>query len=137
MRRVLVAAVFAASLFGIFAIPAGAGIVTPNGSSFLTGVVLSFDFSDNSAPASASGPFNIIADVLPANTGGIVKMVAVPPSAADLPNLVCDFQPLQQSQVECPFNFTADGVWQIKAEYATDAKAGVSSVSVTALRVLN
>ena len=138
MRRVLVAALFAACSFGFFAIPSGAAAIPSGaGTSFLNGVVLSFDFSDNSAPASANGQFNVIADVLPANTGGIVRMVAIAPASSTVNNLVCEFQPLQQGEVECPFNFTADGVWQIKAEYATDAKSAISSVSVTALRVLN
>ncbi len=45
--------------------------------------------------------FNVIADVLPEHTGGVVKIVASPPDSANLPNLVCGYQPVQQSQVEC------------------------------------
>jgi hypothetical protein len=138
MRRVLLAALFAACSFGICALPAGAvSQASSAGASFLNGVVLSFDFSDNSAPASTSEPFNVIADVLPENTGGIVRMVAIAPATANVSNLVCDYIPLQHSEIECAFNFTADGVWQLRAEYATDAKSAVSSVSVTALRVQN
>jgi len=117
---------------GFVAIPAGADLTIQNS------VVLSFDFSDNSVPASASnGTFNVIADVLPEHTGGVVRMVAIAPAAANQPNIVCSYQPVQQSQVECGFNFSADGVWQIRAEYSTDTKSTVSSVSVTALRVSN
>jgi len=79
----------------------------------------------------------VIADVLPENTGGIVRMVAIAPATANVSNLVCGYIPLQHSEIECAFNFTADGVWQLRAEYATDAKSAVSSVSVTALRVQN
>jgi hypothetical protein len=123
---------FVACSIGFVAIPAGADLTIQNS------VVLSFDFSDNSVPASASnGTFNVIADVLPEHTGGVVRMVAIAPAAANQPNIVCSYQPVQQSQVECGFNFSADGVWQIRAEYSTDTKSTVSSVSVTALRVSN
>jgi hypothetical protein len=132
MRRGLLAVLFVAGSIGFVAIPAGADLTIQNS------VVLSFDFSDNSVPASASnGTFNVIADVLPEHTGGVVRMVAIAPAAANQPNIVCSYQPVQQSQVECGFNFSADGVWQIRAEYSTDTKSTVSSVSVTALRVSN
>jgi hypothetical protein len=132
MRRGLLAVLFVACSIGFVAIPAGADLTIQNS------VVLSFDFSDNSVPASASnGTFNVIADVLPEHTGGVVRMVAIAPAAANQPNIVCSYQPVQQSQVECGFNFSADGVWQIRAEYSTDTKSTVSSVSVTALRVSN
>jgi hypothetical protein len=134
MRRVLLAALFVACSVGFVAIPAGADLSIQNS------VVLSFDFSDNSGPAAASAGspnFNVIADVLPAHTGGVVRMVAVAPASANEPNLICAYQAIQQSEVECNFNFSADGVWQIRAEYSTDTKSAVSSVSVTALRVTN
>jgi hypothetical protein len=132
MRRVLLAALFVASSVGIFTLPAVADNAgTPN-------VVLSFDFSDNSAPASFSnGPFNVIADVLPEHTGGVVRMVAVAPDNSGQTNLVCPFQPVQKSQVECAFNFSTNGVWTVKAQYAPDVKSDVSSVSITRLRVAN
>jgi hypothetical protein len=113
-------------------------------------VVLSFDFSDNSAPASVSlppvadnsgnsnnGAFYVIANVLPEHTGGVVRMVAVAPDNSGVSNLVCPFQPVQQSEVECAFNFTSNGVWTVKAQYAPDAKSDVASVSITRLRVAN
>lgn len=134
MRRVLLAALFVASSVGIFTLPA---VADNSGGS---NVVLSFDFSDNSAPASlsnANGSFNIIADVLPEHTGGVVRMVAVAPDSSGQSNLVCSFQPVQKSQVECGFNFTTNGVWTIRAQYAPDVKSEVSSVSVTRLRVTN
>lgn len=132
MRRVLLAALFVASSVGIFTIPAAADN-SGNGN-----VVLSFDFTDNSAPAALSnGTFNVITNVLPEHTGGVVRMVAVAPANAGVTNLVCPFQPVQQSQVECAFNFTSNGVWTVKAQYAPDAKSDVSSVSITRLRVAN
>jgi hypothetical protein len=134
MRRVLLAALFVACSVGFVAIPSGADLSIQNS------VVLSFDFSDNSVPAAANNGaanFNVIADVLPEHTGGVVRMVAVAPAAVNEPNLICPYQPVQQSEVECSFNFSADGVWQIRAEYSTDTKSAVSSVSVTALRVTN
>lgn len=132
MRRVLLAALFVASSVGIFTLPA---VADNSGSG---NVVLSFDFSDNSAYAALSnGAFNIITDVLPEHTGGVVRMVAIPPDISGLPNLICPFQPVQQSQVECAFNFTTNGVWSIRAQYATDARSDVSSTSRTRLRVAN
>ena len=132
MRRALLAALFVASSVGILSLPAGADSLTPSN------IVLSFDFSDNSAPASASnGPFNVIANVLPEHTGGVVRMVAIAPDNSGNSNLVCPFQPVQQSQVECAFNFTTNGVWSIKAQFAPDNKSDVSSISITRLRVTN
>src|SRR5271154_344869 len=137
MRRVLAAAVFVAVSLGFFTLPSGADLGIPSN------VVLSFDFSDNSLPASMStgpnnlNPFNVIADVVPQNTGGVIRMVAIAPANSTVNNLVCSFQPVQQGQVECAFDFTADGVWTVKAQYATDTKSAVSSVSSTSLRVTN
>ena len=132
MRRALLAALFVASSVGILSLPAGADSSTPSN------IVLSFDFSDNSAPASASnGPFNVIANVLPEHTGGVVRMVAIAPDNSGNSNLVCPFQPVQQSQVECAFNFTTNGVWSIKSQFAPDNKSDVSSISITRLRVTN
>jgi hypothetical protein len=132
MRRALLAALFVASSVGILSLPAGADSPTPSN------IVLSFDFSDNSAPASASnGSFNVIANVLPEHTGGVVRMVAIAPDNSGDSNLVCPFQPVQKSQVECAFNFTSNGVWSIKAQFAPDNKSDVSSISITRLRVTN
>jgi hypothetical protein len=132
MRRVLLVGLFLASSIGLFVSPSGADPATP------ANVVLSFDFSDNGAAASASGAnFNIITDVLPEHTGGVVRMLAYSPDSSTTVALLCDFQPVVQSQVECGFNFTEDGVWTIKSQYATDTKSAVSSVSITRLRVSN
>jgi hypothetical protein len=134
MRRVLLAVFFIAASFGIYVVPSGAD------NPLFSNVVLSFDYSDNVAAASANvnAPlFNIISDVLPANTGGVVRMVAIPPVASGDSTLVCPFQPVQQGQVECAFNFSTNGVWVIKAQYSIDTKSGVSSISVTSLRVTN
>ena len=132
MRRALLAALFVASSAGILALPAAAD--TP----LSLPIVLSFDFSDNSLPASASnGDFNVIADVLPERTAGVVRMVAIAPDNSGVSNLVCGFQSVQKSQVECAFNFDANGVWTVRAQYAQDDKSDVSSVSITRLRVAN
>jgi hypothetical protein len=150
MRRVLLALFFVAAGFGIYIAPSGAD------APLFSNVVLSFDFSDNSghavvssepqasqgssyAPNSTSNPgsFNIISDVLPENTGGVVRMVAIPPASSGNSALVCGYQPVQQSQVECNFNFSTNGVWSIKAQYSVDTKSAISSVSVTSLRVSN
>lgn len=147
MRRVLLTSFFAAAIVGFgFVGTAGADIsptvsINPidiSGVPIYSNVILSFDFSDNSAPPSASaGQFNIVADVFPGNTGGDIRMVAIAPSGSGESNLVCPFSAIQQAQVECSFNFTTPGVWSIRAQYAEDMKQGVSSVSITNLRVGN
>ncbi|HVA53985.1 MAG TPA: hypothetical protein VNF05_10790 [Acidimicrobiales bacterium] len=132
MRRALLAALFVASSVGILALPAAADVTIP------LPIVLSFDFSDNSAPASVSnGDFNVITDVLPEHTGGVVRMVAISPDNSGVSNIVCPFQPVLQSQVECAFNFTVNGVWTVRAQFAPDTKSDVTSVSITRLRVTN
>lgn len=129
MRRVLVALLMVASTIGLAVAPAAAD---PGSSK----IVLSFDFSDNSSPpAVSSGVFNIMVDVLPEATRGIVRMVAIAPSDANVTNLVCRFQSIEKSRVACAFNFTASGTWTIRAQYATDTSSPVSAVSVTNIRV--
>jgi hypothetical protein len=99
---------------------------------------MSFDYSDNAAPASAStGLFNVIVDVLPVHSSGLIRMVAVAPSEANVANVVCKFQWIDQNQVECSFNFTATGVWAIHAQYQVVPNADVVSTAVTNLRVGN
>jgi hypothetical protein len=133
MRRLISAALLVASSIGVFTIPAVAD--PPSNPSKVT---LSFDYSDNSAPASASnGLFNIIVDVLPEHTPGVVKIVAVAPDSANVDNLTCNYQSVQQSQVECAFNFTASGVWSIRALYSVTPKDDVTAFARTNLRVAN
>ena len=111
-------------------VPAGADSGTP------AKVALSFDYSDNNSPASASnGPFNVIVDVLPEHTSGVVRIVASSPDGLTSDDLVCTYQPVAKSQVECAFNFTSSGVWSIRAQYATSTKDDVSAVAKTNLRV--
>jgi len=99
-------------------------------------VSLSYDFSDNNDPASASnGLFYIIVDVLPERTPGVVRMVAVAPSDALVSNIVCKFQVVNHSTVECAFNFTASGTWAIHAQYATNRGADVTATAVTNISV--
>ncbi|HUY17317.1 MAG TPA: hypothetical protein VMV11_07125 [Acidimicrobiales bacterium] len=132
MRRALLAALFIASSVGFLALPAVADPLP------LLPIVVSFDFSDNSAPASLSnGNFNVIADVLPEHTDGVVRMVAIAPDNSGVSNLVCPFQSVLQSQVECAFNFTTNGVWTVRAQFAPDTRSDVASVSITRLRVTN
>jgi len=83
-------------------------------------VLLSFDYSDNSAPPSVSnGSFNVIVDVLPGDATGQVRMFAVAPASTNDANIVCRFQWISQSQAECAFNFPDNGVWAIHAQYVT------------------
>jgi hypothetical protein len=132
MRRLLCAALLVASTIGIFAIPATADSSNPNK------VVLSFDYSDNTAPASASnGAFNVIVDVLPGTNTGLIRMFAVAPADKNDSNLVCRFQWISQSQVECAFNFPDNGVWAIHAQYMVVPQTDVVGVAVTNLRVNN
>ncbi|HEY1761604.1 MAG TPA: hypothetical protein VGG17_03320 [Acidimicrobiales bacterium] len=151
MRRVLLASFFAAASISLgFVGTAGAAInpvvsLNPvlSGVPVYSNVILAFDFSDNSSPPSAStGTFNVIADVFPENTGGYVRMVAVSPANSGVGNIVCktsygSFQPVQQGQAECAFNFSAPGVWTIHAQYETELTSAVSSESITNLRVGN
>jgi hypothetical protein len=131
MRRLLCAALIVASTIGIFAVPATAD---PTDNKTL----LSFDYSDNTAPPSASnGSFNVIVDVLPGDSTGLVRMFAVAPVSTGDSNIVCHFQWIDQSQVECAFNFPDPGVWAIHAQYVIAPQTDVIAVAVTNLRVDN
>src|SRR5580698_1900243 len=131
MRRLLCAALIVASSIGIFALPATADPV-------LNKVLLSFDYSDNTSPPSASnGSFNVIVDVLPGDSTGLVRMFAVAPVSAVDSNIVCHYQWIDQSQVECAFNFPDPGVWAIHAQFIVAPQTDVVAVAVTNLRVDN
>jgi hypothetical protein len=133
MRRVLWAVLFTAASIGIFAVPAGAETVVPTG---LNPIVLSYDFSDNSQPPAVSnGAFNITVDVLPEHTAGVVRVVAFAPDGSGNVPVVCDYQQVQQSQIECPFIFTTNGLWSIKADFAAGPKQPAQVIAVTVLRV--
>jgi hypothetical protein len=120
-----------ASSIGIIAVPAVAD--SSSGT-----VLLSFDYSDNSSPPSAAnGTFNVIVDVLPGDTTGLVRMFAVAPDNLNDSNIVCHFQWINQSQVECAFNFPDPGVWAIHSQYVVAPQTDVVAVAVTNLRVLN
>ncbi len=115
----------------MFAIPVAADPV-PNR------VILSFDFSDNTAAASASqGTFNVVVDVLPDGAAGLIRMFAVAPAGTNDSNLVCRFHWINQAQVECAFNFPDNGVWAIHAQYQIVPDTDVVGVAVTNLRVNN
>jgi len=132
MRRVFLALLLGATSIGVFALPAVADNSGDNK------ISLSFDFSDNDAPATVSnGNFNIIADVLPEHTSGLVRMIAIAPDSTNDANMVCGFQSVQQSQVECAFNFPDPGVWIVKAQYQSAPKTDVTSSAVIRLRVTN
>jgi hypothetical protein len=129
MRRLLCAALIVASSIGIFAIPATADPTNNK-------VLLSFDYSDNTSPPSASnGSFNVIVDVLPGDSTGLVRMFAVAPQSTGDSNIVCKFQWIDQSQVECAFNFPDPGVWAIHSQYVVAPQTDVVAVAVTNLRV--
>ena len=131
MRRLLCAVLLVASSIGIIAIPAVAD--SGNGT-----VLLSFDYSDNSAPPSVSnGPFNVIVDVLPGDSTGLIRMFAVAPASTNDSNIVCHFQWINQSQAECAFNFPDNGVWAIHSQYVVAPQTDVVAVAVTNLRVNN
>lgn len=140
MRRIIWALLFAAASVGFMALPAGADASTTNNSQD-PNIILAFDFSDNSVAAAVSnGPFNIITDVLTldgSTAGGVVRMIAVAPANSGEPNLKCDYQSVQQGEVECAFNFTTSGVWQVRTEWSDNSKDAVLSYSVTDLRVGN
>lgn len=130
MRRLLCAALLVVTTVGIFSIPAGADPATP------PKVTLSFDYSDNSVPASASGgTFYITVDVLPEHTPGVVRIVALSPDGLSSDNLACAYQPVLKSQVECAFNFSSSGVWAIHAQFAASKLDDASSTATTNLRV--
>ena len=137
MRWLICAALIVASSIGIIVVPAVADSSSSN-------VLLSFDYSDNTAPASASnGAFNVIVDVLPGNTTGLIRMFAVAPASTNDANIVCHFQLINQSEAECAFNFPDSGVWEIHAQYeaapptVAAPQSNVVAVAVTNLRVLN
>jgi hypothetical protein len=133
MRRVLWAVLFTAASIGILAIPAGAETVLPTG---LNPIVLSYDFSNNNQPAAVSnGPFNVTIDVLPEHTAGVVRVTADAPDGSGNAPVVCDYQLVQQSQVQCSFNFTTNGLWSIKADFAAGPKQPAQVFAVTVLRV--
>ncbi len=131
MRRLLCAALLVATSIGIAVIPAAADDSSNK-------VLMSFDYSDNSAPPSVSnGDFNVIVDVLPGDATGLVRMFAVAPLVTGDANIVCHFQWINQNQVECAFNFPDIGVWAIHAQYVTAPQTDVVAVAVTNLRVDN
>ncbi len=134
MRRVLCTVLMVVATVSLAAVPAGAVINASDAAK----IQLSFDFSDNSSPASASGgSFNIITNVLPEHSPGVVRMVAVAPADSGLPNLVCRYQAVSASQVECAFNFTVNGTWEIKSQFATDKSSDVSATAVANIVVTN
>jgi hypothetical protein len=143
MRRVLWVLLFTAASLGFVAMPAGADIAAPSN---LNPIVLSFDFSNNSQSASASnGPFSITVDVLPERTAGFVRVTAFAPEGSGNTPVVCDYQAVQQSQVQCNFNFTTSGLWSVRAQFVNTLKSNPQNVpetvpqvfAVTVLRVSN
>ncbi|MHB8333933.1 MAG: hypothetical protein ACYDEH_03385 [Acidimicrobiales bacterium] len=129
MRPVLASIVFAVASLGLFTTPVSADPPSAR-------IVLSFDFSDNSvAPAVSNGVFHIATDVLPEGTRGVVRMIAIAPADAGVSNLLCRFQNVVKSRVECGFNFTVAGTWLIRAQYAPDLSSPIAFTSGTSIRV--
>ena len=117
---------------GMLVIPAGAD-------STVSKISMSFDYSDNSLPASVNnGPFNIIVDVLPESTNGLVRMVAFPPADSNQSKQFCSNQWIDNNgQVECSFFFSGDGVWSIRAVYSPAPHTDAVASANTNLRVNN
>jgi len=134
MRRLVSSVLLAFATVGVLAVPAGADSSTP------VKTVLSYDYSDNNAPASASGDsFNVIIDVVAQKNevGGQIRVVAVAPADSNDANLVCGWQNVVKGKVECSFAFPDSGVWAIKSTYAATPKSPVIASAVTQLRVAN
>ena len=130
MRRLLCAVLLVGTLVGATVVPAYADFAPSR-------YAMSFDYSDNTAPASASnGHFNVIVDS-PSLNVGLIRLVAVAPSDANVANMVCKFQWISQNQVECGFNFPVPGVWAIHAQYQSVPNTDVIAGVVTNLRVGN
>jgi hypothetical protein len=135
MRRMLLAALFVAASVGFLAMPAGADVVGPGD---ISSIALSFDFSDNSAPAAVSnGPFTVTLDVLPEHTPGVIRITADAPDGSGNAPVVCDYQDIQQAQVQCNFTFTTSGLWSLRADFAASKTSPVEVFAVTVLRVGN
>ena len=137
MRRMVAATLLALAPLGLLGGTAGAQAAR---SATDAPVILAFDFSDNSQPASVSNNgFNITADVLSltGDSGGVVRMVAIAPASSSSSNLVCGFQAVRLGQVECAFSFTVAGVWRIRAEWAPTTHDAAVVASQTVLRVSN
>lgn len=131
MRRLLCAAIFVASLVGAAVVPAAADPI-PNR------ITLSFDYTDNNAPASVSnGAFNVIVNVLPEGASGLIRMVAIAPADSSASNQVCRFQWINQGQAECAFNFPDNGIWAIHAQFEVVPQGDLVASAVTNLRVTN
>ncbi len=129
VRRLIASLVLVAASLGLAVAPAAADPPSAR-------IVLSFDFSDNSAPPAVSnGAFHIATDVLPEGTRGVVRLIAIAPTDAGVSNLVCRFQNVVKSRVECGFNFTAAGTWLIRAQYAPDLSSPIAFTSGTSIRV--
>ncbi|HEY7931282.1 MAG TPA: hypothetical protein VIC81_03360 [Acidimicrobiales bacterium] len=119
---------------GVFGLPALADGGAPDPGQLR----LSYDFSDNDEPASVSdGVFNIIVDVLPEHTDGLVRLIVIAPDNTNDPTMVCPFQTVKQNHVECAFTFPDPGVWTVKAQYQPAPKTDVTVTSITRLRVSN
>ncbi|MGA2969415.1 MAG: hypothetical protein ABSE75_06380 [Acidimicrobiales bacterium] len=58
-------------------------------------------------------------------------MTAVAPEGSASVPLVCAYQPVQQSQVQCSFNFTSSGLWSIRADYALSGKTTTTTTTTT------
>ncbi len=129
VRRFIATVVLIAASLGLAVAPVAADPPSAR-------VVLSFDFSDNSnPPAVSNGVFHITADVLPEGTRGYVRMIAIAPADAGVPNLACRFQNVLKSRVECGFTFSVAGTWSIRAQYATDLSSPIALTTGTNIRV--
>lgn len=132
VRRWMVALLVVISGLGITAGAAAADTSTSNP------ITLSYDFSDNgAAPSVSGGVFNVAVDVLPEQTRGVVRMVAVAPADSGASTMVCKFQDVVNSRVRCAFTFTVSGTWTLHAQYAPDRFSPVAAAATTNIRVGN
>ncbi len=113
VRRWIVVALLVIAGLGITVGPAWADSSPGNP------ITLSFDFSDNgAAPSVSGGVFNVAVDVLPEQTHGAIRMVAVAPANSGASTMVCRFQNVTEGRVRCAFTFTTSGTWTLHAQYA-------------------
>jgi hypothetical protein len=86
-----------------------------------SGIVLSFDFSQNTASPTTNQPYVVVVDVTPKSSGGLVTVAAqkvpIRTSTSNSSTIVgCSSQAVVGGQVSCTLRFTTTGRWRISAE---------------------
>jgi hypothetical protein len=144
MRRALPFAAVAALVLALAAPAYGVGHsqgVVDNGKPVGIGksfVLLSYDLSANSEPASVSGkPFVVSVDVVPSDVKGFVRVAAFAPNHVRGSILGCRLQPIVQGSITCNFTFTMPGKWSLKAQYFPLRGARTPLNTLTSISVAN